>query len=255
MKLLKKIYQDEKGKLWLFTIFLSVASVAQVAFWPFVNKLIPMVKEALPDALRWLVGGMMSEGFTFYVITSQFIKNVGMFGTILAVILAASAIARENEAGTLEFLLAQPVSRTRVITEKFFANLAILSIPIIISSLLVYPSGMFFNGEIDLWNLLLASVYGFLIMGVIYAITFFISLFVEDQMQAISAGITVSVVMTILSLFRETAAASVIGWLNVQNMLPLITTGALPVAKIAFMVSAILLFYLLSRWKFNYLDI
>ena len=43
-------------------------------------------------------------------------------GTFLAILLATSAISRELEAGTLELLLAQPVSRDRVLLSKFLFN-------------------------------------------------------------------------------------------------------------------------------------
>ena len=251
MILFRKMLKDEQVKLLTFTVLLSIFAVAQVIFWPTIDKIMPSIVKVIPEQLRWIAGGMISEGFAFYIITQQFMKLVGMFGSFLAVLLAASAVTREIEVGTMEFLLAQPVSRTRVIVEKFFFNAGVLFIPIVMSSMINYPTGLIYNEVLNPLNLLVTSIFSFFVVLVLYSLTFAIGTFLDEQMHTVSAGLLIAVAMGICAIFQETKFLSVYGWMDAMKMRDILNNGYIPMLEIAglTLVSLALLGFALLRFR------
>ena len=82
----------------------------------------------LPEGLKTLIGGADYASPTGYLNSRVFYLLMPMILTILASTLGGSLLAREESDGTLEQLLARPVSRGQVITAKFSAMVTILLI-------------------------------------------------------------------------------------------------------------------------------
>lgn len=228
MKLLTKMWHDERLKFIIFFILMLVISVAQILFWPTIQKLVPAFVENIPEPFKGLFGGMATQGFTYFVITQQFMKAVGFFGAFFTVILATSGLVKEIENRTMGLLLAQPISRTRVFLEKYLFGLMILAVTIIVSTILISPAAGIINESLDFWNTLLASVLGFLVLALLYSVMFTASLFLEDQMQAISLGLGFSFLMSLLVLFDQTKSFSIFAWLDPDVMLPILLNGSMP---------------------------
>lgn len=236
MKLFGKEFREEWIKLLVFTLLMTGISIAQCLFWPTINKMLPKVIKAIPDVFRGLFENVISEGFPFFIITQQFMKNIGMFGGFLAVLVAASAVARELENGTMEFLLAQPISRIRVLTEKYFLNLAFLAVPVILSTLVLYPAALSINESVDLGHLFLASIYAFTILAIVYSFTFCVGVFIDNQMHVISGGLFFVLVMGICVFFDATKYLSIYAWLDRDYLGPVLNTGLLPWHMIAIFI-------------------
>jgi ABC-2 type transport system permease protein len=228
MKLFPKMLRDEWVKLVAFFVFMSAVAVVQTVLWPKIRVMLPSILELVPQKFKWMIGGMQTEGFVYFTITQQMMKNIGMFGSALAVILGASAVAKEIEAGTMELLLAQPVSRKRVLLEKYLFNLGVLFIPIVVSTLLTYPAALMIGESISLTGLLIAGLYGFFIVAVVYSFTFFLGVMIDTQMQVIVAGLGFCLVMFILSVFKSTGFLSVYGYMGLDILRPMFTHHAVP---------------------------
>jgi ABC-2 type transport system permease protein len=245
MRMLAKLIRDEWIKVLAFTILMSMVSVVQVLFWPNVKRLIPLVVDQMPDFFKGLVGGIATEGFVFYIITQQLIKNVVIFGSGLAILLGASAVAREREAGTLELLLAQPISRARVLAEKFTFSALSLAIPVLVSSMLAWPAAFFVDEAVDPIPLLVASLYCYLVLLVIFAFTFALGVVIDEQMKVLSASLGACIVMMLLVIFEQTKPFSIYGYIYPEVLRPIFVAGSVPYA-LAFSMAAIgaLLFWL-----------
>lgn len=89
---------------------------------------------------------------------------------IMGIILGASVIGKEENSGTLELLLASPVSRSKIILAKFTAIVAALVIISLSAWLGVFVGQTFFVFAIDLKDVLLASL-SVLLLGMFYATT------------------------------------------------------------------------------------
>jgi ABC-2 type transport system permease protein len=72
----------------------------------------------MPEALAGLVGVSTGASGTQYVLGELFNLMLPVGVLALAIVVGSSAVASEEEAGTLELLLANPVSRTRVVVAK-----------------------------------------------------------------------------------------------------------------------------------------
>jgi ABC-type transport system involved in multi-copper enzyme maturation permease subunit len=228
MLLLQKMVRDEWIKLAVITLFMSAVSVAQVILWPEVQKVFLVIQETIPDFLRWMTGGIAGEGLTFYIITQQMIKNVGVFGTALAILLGASAVAREKELGTSELLLAQPVSRTRFLVERFVFGSVALSVPILLSTILAYPAALIIGETMDPLPLLAAGVYCYSILLVVFAFSFGLGVFLDDQMRVISTALGACLLMTFLIIFDETKSFSLYGYMDIDSLRPIFRAGRIP---------------------------
>lgn len=253
MRMLAKLIRDEWVKVLAFTILMSAVSLVQVLFWPNIKKLVPLVLDQMPDFFRGMVGGIATEGFVFYIITQQLIKNGVIFGSGLAILLGASAISRETEAGTMELLLSRPISRARVLVEKFVFNAAILSIPVIISTMIAWPAAALVDEAIDPIALLVAAIYCYLVVLVILAFTFMVGVVFDEQMKVLSTSLALCIVMMLLVIFEETMYFSIYGYIYPDVLRPIFVAGRVPY-QLAFtmaMISAgfVGLSYLLFRKK------
>lgn len=125
--LLKTLYEKRWGVLWW--------SVAMFAMTLFVVILFPTFQESfgaslqdVPDSLKSMFGEAADyqtiEGFLELQVFMQMIFLTFIYG----IILFTGLIAGDEGEGTLQTLLAQPISRTRVYIEKLIAGMIILGV-------------------------------------------------------------------------------------------------------------------------------
>ena len=121
----KTVRDQERSLLWW-----AIGLAGLVALYAFVyptvrdkpelNKLI----EDYPDVIKALIGGGASIDFTSpagYLSTELFSFIVPLVLLIFAIGLGANAIAGEEDRKTIDLLLANPISRERLVAEKFGA--------------------------------------------------------------------------------------------------------------------------------------
>lgn len=122
---------------------------------------------------------------------------------ILAINFAGSAIAGEVDQGTIEILLAQPISRFQIYTSKFMAGVALLLIFVFVSNLSIVPYAILHNVEYQLPNLINVSILGFFFAFGIYGISLLFSSFLPDKGKTASLAGGVIVLMYALNLFAK----------------------------------------------------
>ncbi len=129
----KTVHERRHGLLW-WNVGIALMAVATMSVWPSVRDEYAKLVENYPETLLAFFGidkaGLGTAAG--YLQAELFSLMVPLAFIAYMIAGAAAAIAGEQEAGTLELLLAQPVSRRRVVMEKF-AGLA--------TSLLVIASG------------------------------------------------------------------------------------------------------------------
>lgn len=251
MRLFSKMLRDEWVKLVAFFVFMAAVAIVQTVFWPKIRSMLPSILEIVPKQFKWLIGGMQREGFVYFTITQQMMKNIGIFGSALAVILGASAVTKEVEAGTMELLLAQPISRKRVLLEKYLFNLGVLAVPILVSTLLTYPAALIIGESIGMTGLLIAGLYGFFIIAVVYSFTFFLGVLIDMQMQVIVAGLGLCLTMFILAVFKSTSFLSLYGYMDLKLLRPIFTSHAVPLIEMVVFALLCVAFFTASWWRFS----
>ncbi|HVN51604.1 MAG TPA: ABC transporter permease subunit [Acidimicrobiales bacterium] len=125
----KTVYDRRHGLLW-WNLGIGVMTVATMSVWPSVRDEYAKLVENYPTALLAFFGidkaGLGTSAG--YLQAELFSLLVPLAFIAYMIAGASSTIAGEREVGTLELLLAQPVSRPRIASEKFLGLCASLAV-------------------------------------------------------------------------------------------------------------------------------
>lgn len=113
---------------------------------------------------------------------------------VFALSLGGTAIAGEIETGTLDFLLAQPISRVRVYGGKFIAGLVLIALFTVLTVLSVIPLAKLYGLEVILEAHALMALLGFLFGMAIYAVSLMLSSLFSTRARvfSVAAGVLLS---------------------------------------------------------------
>lgn len=182
---------------------------------------------------------------------------LGLGGAFFAALLGISALAKEEKEHTAEFLLAHPVSRTRIITEKLCAvivQIVILNLAVIaVTALSVFIIGE----EVDIKTLALLFLSFFLMQLEVAAVTFGISAFLRRGSLGIGLGLAaVFYFMNIVAnLIDETKFLKYITPFGFTESADIIADGALNGGYLAVGMALAALGIILAFWKYGKKDI
>jgi ABC-2 type transport system permease protein len=113
--------RKELTEQWRTRRFLIVAAVL-VAFGltsPLLAKFTPDLLKSIPNMPAALAGMIPTPSLADAV--GQYIKNMGQFGILLALLMSMGSVAQEKERGTAAMTLTHPVSRLNFLLAKFAA--------------------------------------------------------------------------------------------------------------------------------------
>jgi len=168
----KTIHDRRHGLLW-WSVGIGLLTIATLSVWPSVRdeyqKLIQNYPEALLAFFGVERGGLGSAAGYVQVELFSLMVPLLLIGYMIAG--GSAATAGEQEAGTLEFLLAQPVSRRRVLLEKYLglsAALAVISIAFVVVLII---STRLFALDIGIPNLLAATASAYMLGLLFGAVT------------------------------------------------------------------------------------
>jgi ABC-2 type transport system permease protein len=171
-----KTLWDQRRGLVIWAIGLAAVGVAYAAFWPSFNT-----PELAGFMKAYPKGVLDALGFTDITTAAGYLGSTtyGILGPILIIIYAAvlggRAIAGEEEAGRLEVLLAHPVSRWRVLVERWLAMAVSLAVvgAVLLLAMIAVASLLGFQGidpaeqaAATLQMVLLGLVFGSLALAV-----------------------------------------------------------------------------------------
>ena len=101
--------------------FLIVAAVLVVfgLTSPLIARFTPDLLKSIPNMPAGLAG--IIPAATLADAVGQYVKNMGQFGVLLALLLTMGSVAQEKERGTASMILTHPVSRLNFLLAKFTA--------------------------------------------------------------------------------------------------------------------------------------
>ncbi len=159
-----------------FAIVLEALLVPAVLFWPNFRDNIESLRGLMPfKAAREMLDQFGQAGAAGYVCGQQFFKACNTLGTAAAVLFAAGAVAGEAHRGTMELWLARPVSRKRLLLERWASGALCVVLPVFLTSATVPWLVTFVDEEIALKPMLLCAAHQSSLLLAFYSATFFFS--------------------------------------------------------------------------------
>jgi ABC-type transport system involved in multi-copper enzyme maturation permease subunit len=184
-----------------------------------------------------------------------FFRSVNLAGIAASVLFGTALFAREREASTLEFLLARPVSRARILWSKSWPTALCVVLPIFVANLTAIPWSWRIGIDLPLQPLLLASVHGAMFVLCILAATTWVSVLCRAQahvafwiggVTVVQIGLYLTQRLRRISLFRlsdfEWYGPILTGNTGVREMFDPIHGAGLT----TWLLAAIVLFYALA---------
>jgi len=121
-----KTLRDWRRSLPLWGIGLALLSLWVIALYPTIGETYAEILEDVPSSLEIFLGDVSDLSTPAgYLGAEMFSFMTPLVFLVLLIAFGSGTIAREEERGTLDLLLSTPVSRRRVLTEKFAAMVVI----------------------------------------------------------------------------------------------------------------------------------
>lgn len=230
-----------------FFVVLELMLVPAVLYFPEFQKHTSSLKAMAPiPVLRNVIDTLEQGGVFAYVTGQHFFKGCNTLGTAAAVLLACGAVAGEVHRGTFEIFLARPLSRRRILTERWLEGAAAVCIPVVLSTLTIPWLCSLVGHTVPYLPLLLCAVQQCAVLLAVYAVTFLLSTRARAPMGIAFAMLFFTVFqfaaylverITHLSLFR---LADVERFLYIQRELGFESWALLPplgITLLAFLAS------------------
>ncbi len=156
-----------------YFVVLEMLLVGAVLFWPEFEENLETLRDMAPiAALKGMLDQIGVGGVAAYVNGQHFFKGCNTVGTLAAVVLAMGAVAGEANRGTLEVWLSRPVSRRRLLTERWLGGAAATVVPVFLTTLTIPWLLGFVDAQMAWRVLLLGALHQSLVLLPIYSATF-----------------------------------------------------------------------------------
>ena len=182
----RKTWIDVRGMALAYLLVLELQLAPAILMYPEVQSIIPTVLKLIGGPFKHL-----TLDFRGYAALQIFFKGINVVGLAGAVLLGTILLARERENQTLEFLLARPISRSRLLFDKFWVVSLVLVVPIFLTSLTAVPLAATLGPghELDYARLACACVHSSLFVMAFLALTTMLSAMLRTQVHvAFAAG-------------------------------------------------------------------
>ena len=170
------VSHETRSALWrgLFLgLVLELMLVPAILYWPSFEQNVGKLRAMTPlPVLKQLVTSLEEGGVFAYVAGQHFFKGANVLGAVAAVLFAMGAVAGEAHRGTLEILLARPVSRRRILTERYVQGALALTLPLLLTTLTIPWLLTFVDEPGGLRPYMLAALHESIFLLAIYSLSF-----------------------------------------------------------------------------------
>lgn len=235
-----------------FFVVLEIMLVAAIYWWPTFEENIGSIKAlAAPIAmLSDLVDQVDQFGVSGYIVGQHYFKGCSALGTAAAVLFAANAIAGEAHRGTMEIWLARPVSRLRLMTERWLGGLLVVVGPVFLTSATVPPLLEPFDKSMAMVDLMRCSIHMSAFLAAIYSVTFLWSAIGSEPMKISFVMLFLSVMVFALYLVEGLTRYSLYQLVEIKVFMRIVSNGAMDWTLLGPMLAATAVGYGLSARAF-----
>lgn len=159
-----------------YFLVLEFLIAAAIVFWPSFEENVDALRSFIPTAEgQKMFDAIAESGVSAYVVLQHFFKGCNTLGGAAAVFLAMSAVAGEAHRGTLEIWLARPLSRRRILLERYTLGALGVVLPVWASSLTIPWLLDLVHEEMSWRTLLLCSAHESVFLLALYSLVFLCS--------------------------------------------------------------------------------
>jgi len=148
----------------------------------------PLLARYTPEIIKLIPNGeaiaQLIPAPTMIDAVTQYLKNIGQFGVILALLLTMGAVAQEKEKGTAAMMLVKPLPRVTFLVAKFTALALMFAVTIAIAGAACYYYTWLLFGALDVPRWLALNGLMLVFVLVYVALTLFCSVVAKSQAAA-----------------------------------------------------------------------
>lgn len=218
--LFTKTLYDRRWFILGWSVGLGLMVWLVLIFFPALSKdnSFEQIATALPEQFQGLIGEAASfTELPSYIATQLYGIRVPLFLMIMALVLAQVLTVGEEEKGTLRTLLATPLSRGRIVAEKWLAGMVIFIVTIAVTAGATYLGVASIHEPAPhelIWKLALLSL---CFAAASFSIPFSVALATGSRSLTMVIGITATIGSFLLSSF-----AAMIDWLEPWDTISLL---------------------------------
>ncbi|MBK8976583.1 MAG: ABC transporter permease subunit [Planctomycetes bacterium] len=187
----RKTWREVRGMTLAYTVIIELLLLPAILLWPNLRRGGSLLVEMMPaqflkDMARQIMGQNDEAAYLAYMAVQMFFKGINIVGIAAAVLMGTGLIARERENQTLEFLLARPVSRSRILAAKYVVVGLAVVVPIFLTSWTAVPLSRIESVAQDLPfdRVTIASLHNAAFVLLVYTATLVFSILARAQVHA-----------------------------------------------------------------------
>ena len=235
-----------------FLFVLEAMLVPAILFWPNFRDNIDALKGMAPlPMLKDMIDSLGEGGIAAYVLGQQFFKGCNSLGVAAAILFSMGAVAAEAQRGTLEIWLSRPLSRKRMLTEKWIGGALAISVPVFLSSATVPWLISFVDESMQLGRLMLCALHQSMFLVMLYSVTFLLSSMGRKPTVIAFVMLFFTTLEFALYLVKTATHYSLFRMVDVPTFMEIYGKGALDLGKTAIITSVTLASYVGSLWVFE----
>ena len=221
-----------------FFVVLELMLLPAILYWPDFEQHTGKLRAMAPlPILRNLIDTLESGGVFAYVTGQHFFKGCNTLGVAAAVLMSVGAVAGEAHRGTLEIWLARPVSRLRLLTERYVEGALAVCLPVFATTLTIPPLVEHVGDSVRLAPLMWSAAHTCLLLLAIYSLGFLLSTLSRAPLGIAFALLFLTILEFAIYLVEGATHYSLFRLTDVERFLEIQARGGLD-ARIAWPLAA-----------------
>jgi len=227
MGILFKEWLESRWRFFIGLIVFSFFSLLNVVLYPWLKTLITpefismmeLILKQMPFVSPEQIQGAFNLNWNVYLYSSWVSKTLYQGMAIYLLFMAAPLLSSEESRGTLEFLIAKPISSFRIITAKYSVSLIETIIVALFSTLILYPASLYMNEVFDFSLFLSGLIQSIAGIAFLFSVAFCISSLCKDQVKAIAFSALAYITLSLPSYLPEYRHLSIFRFMQGINIL------------------------------------
>jgi ABC-2 type transport system permease protein len=189
-QLLLKEFKETRAQGVVFTAVVLIFGATSVLMQKFIPQLVP-------ENMAEVFEPSLTAGL------ADFVGNSLQMGSVVGILITIAALAGERESGTLELLLAKPVSRTQIVLSKYFTRVTYVLAGNLVSAIVTWYYAIYLFEAFPLGKLIVSALAISVVVSFVVALTMIFSAWSSSKVStafwSAGAALALSILPTVKS--------------------------------------------------------